>query len=60
MKALKTKICSYAIALLVSAGFSTPTYAGSSAFAGIFVATILLSDTNNNLKNLTIWTRTNK
>jgi len=38
MKALKTKICSYAIALLVSAGFSTPTYAGSSDFAGIFVA----------------------
>ena len=29
-------------------------------FAGIFVATILLSDTNNNLKNLTIWTRSNK
>ena len=38
MKALKTKICSYAIALLVSVGFTTPTQAGSSDFSGIWVA----------------------
>jgi hypothetical protein len=38
MKALRTKICTYAIALLVSLGFTTPTFAGSSDFAGIWVA----------------------
>ena len=38
MKALRTKICTYAIALLASIGFATPTLAGSSDFAGIFIA----------------------
>jgi len=38
MKALRTKICAYAIALLASIGFSTPTLAGSSDFSGIFIA----------------------
>jgi len=38
MKALRTKISTYAIALLVSIGFATPTLAGSSDFSGIFVA----------------------
>ena len=38
MKALRTKICTYAIALLVSIGFVTPTLAGSSDFSGIWVA----------------------
>ena len=38
MKALRTKICTYAIALLVGLGFATPTFAGSSDFSGIFIA----------------------
>jgi len=38
MKALRTKICAYAIALLASIGFATPTLAGSSDFSGIFIA----------------------
>jgi hypothetical protein len=38
MKALRTKVCTYAIALLVSLGFTTPTLAGSSDFSGIWVA----------------------
>ena len=38
MKALRTKICTYAIALLASLGFATSTLAGSSEFAGIFLA----------------------
>jgi len=38
MKALRTKICTYAIALLVGVGLSTPSNAGSSDFAGIFAA----------------------
>ena len=38
MKALRTKICTYAIALLMSIGFATPSSAGSSDFSGIFVA----------------------
>jgi len=38
MNALRTKLCTYAIALLVSLGFSTVTYAGSSDFSGIWVA----------------------
>ena len=38
MKALRTKICTYAIALLVSIGFVTPTLAGSSDFSGIWIA----------------------
>ena len=38
MKALRTKICTYAIALLASIGFATPTLAGSSEFAGVFIA----------------------
>ena len=29
-------------------------------FAGIFVAAVLFSDSKNNLKNLTIWTKGNK
>ena len=38
MKALRTKICTYAIALLASMGFATSTLAGSSEFAGVFIA----------------------
>ena len=38
MKALRTKICTYAIALLASIGFASPTLAGSSDFAGLFIA----------------------
>jgi len=38
MKALRTKICTYAIALLASVGFATSTLAGSSDFSGIWVA----------------------
>ena len=38
MKALRTKICTYAIALLTSIGFATPSNAGSSDFSGIFLA----------------------
>jgi hypothetical protein len=38
MKALRTKICTYAIALLASIGFATSTLAGSSDFSGIFIA----------------------
>jgi hypothetical protein len=38
MKALRTKICTYAIALLTSIGFATPSSAGSSDFSGIFLA----------------------
>jgi len=38
MKALRTNICTYAIALLVGIGFATPTLAGSSDFSGIFIA----------------------
>ena len=38
MKALRTRISTYAIALLVSIGFATPTLAGSSDFSGIFIA----------------------
>ena len=38
MKALRTKICTYAIALLASIGFATSTFAGSSDFSGIFIA----------------------
>jgi len=37
-KALRTKICTYAMALLVSIGFATPTLAGSSDFAGVWIA----------------------
>ena len=38
MKALRTKICTYAIALLTSIGFATPSSAGSSDFSGIWLA----------------------
>jgi len=38
MKALRTQICTYAIALLVSLGFSTSAMAGSGDFSGIFGA----------------------
>jgi len=38
MKALRTKICTYAIALLMSIGFATPSSAGSSDFSGIWLA----------------------
>ena len=38
MKALRTRICTYAIALLASIGFATSTFAGSSDFSGIFIA----------------------
>jgi len=38
MKALRTKICTYAIALLASIGFASPTLAGSSDFSGIWIA----------------------
>lgn len=38
MKALRTKVCTYAIALLVGLGFSTATFAGSSDFSGVWIA----------------------
>lgn len=38
MKALRTKICTYAIALLTGIGFATPTLAGSSDFSGVWIA----------------------
>ena len=38
MKALRTKICTYAIALLVSIGFATTSFAGSSDFSGVWIA----------------------
>ena len=38
MKALRTKVCTYAIALLTSIGFATSTLAGSSDFSGIWIA----------------------
>jgi len=38
MKALRTKICTYAIALLASIGFATSTLAGSSDFSGVWIA----------------------
>ena len=38
MKALRTKICTYAIALLLGCGFNISANAGSSDFAGIFAA----------------------
>jgi hypothetical protein len=38
MKNLRNKICSYAIALLVSVGFASPSNAGSSDFSGVWVA----------------------
>lgn len=38
MKALRTKICTYAIALLAAIGFASPSMAGSSDFSGVWVA----------------------
>ena len=38
MKALRLKISTYAVALLISVGLSTTSHAGSSDFAGIFAA----------------------
>jgi len=38
MKALRTKICTYAIALLTGIGFATSTFAGSSDFSGVWIA----------------------
>jgi hypothetical protein len=38
MKALRTKICTYAIALFFSISFATPSFAGSSDFSGIWIA----------------------
>jgi len=38
MKALRTKLSTYAIALLLTCGLSTPSMAGSSDFAGIYGA----------------------
>ena len=38
MKALRTKICTYAIALLASLGYATSSLAGSSDFSGLWVA----------------------
>ena len=38
MKALRTKICTYAIALLASISFASPALAGSSDFSGIWIA----------------------
>jgi len=38
MKALRTIICTYAIALLASLGFATSSLAGSSDFSGIWIA----------------------
>ena len=39
MKALRTKVCTYAVAILTSLGLSTtPLLAGSSDFSGVFIA----------------------
>jgi len=38
MKALRTKLSTYAIALLISCGFAVPSMAGSGDFSGIFGA----------------------
>ena len=38
MNALRTKVCAYAVALLVSCGLATPSLAGSSDFSGIWIA----------------------
>jgi len=38
MKALRTKLSTYAIALLISCGFTAPLMAGSSDFSGIYGA----------------------
>jgi len=38
MKALRTKLCTYAIALLTTIGFATSTLAGSSDFSGVWIA----------------------
>ena len=38
MKALRTKLCTYAIALLASIGFAAPSLAGSSDFSGVWIA----------------------
>ena len=38
MKALRTKLSTYAIALLLSFGFASPSTAGSSDFSGIYGA----------------------
>jgi len=38
MKALRTKLSTYAIALLISCGFTAPSMAGSSDFSGIYGA----------------------
>jgi len=38
MNALRTKVCAYAVALLVSIGFASPSLAGSSDFSGIWIA----------------------
>jgi hypothetical protein len=38
MKALRIKLGTYAIALLISLGFSSPLMAGSADFAGIYGA----------------------
>jgi len=38
MKALRTKLSTYAIALLISCGFTVPSMAGSSDFSGIYGA----------------------
>ena len=38
MKALRTRICTYAIAFLVTLGLATPSLAGSSTFTGIYGA----------------------
>jgi len=38
MKALRTKLCTYAIALLATIGFATSTLAGSSDFSGVWIA----------------------
>jgi len=38
MKALRLRICTYAVALLIGVGLTTTSYAGSSDFAGIYGA----------------------
>ena len=38
MKALRTKLSAYAIALLISCGFTAPSMAGSGDFSGIYGA----------------------
>jgi len=60
MNALRTKVCAYAIALLVSFGIATPSMAGSSDFSGIWVAlhaemnVVAIDGTNTTGRGMTV------